>query len=336
MTKSKFATVLELEGDGMPKDTSRKDFVRMQICSYLAPPAMDFVREGFESLTSPEWFSATSATDLRAILCNTHDSRKDFDIREIFDVVMDDEMASCPPLVGAFWEVVSIHFDPELKRQFLFFVTGVRTLPEKGTEQLRIELPFLALGTNEHKAVIEMLPQAHTCTNTLEIPNYYESKSHVDGCKCSHEELCALIAYKLRMAISETDGYELDAIDGAVDHQDEHACEQGGNNLTADELIRQDAEDKDAAEKFAAQTMTVGSTFASDMGGESNVELPNIDWSFKQVRRSCWHKVMYGWVVARRIFYDPLRVYELSVFVVLIQRTLCGFSTRFPHSDERR
>ena len=126
----------------------------------------------------------------------------------------------------------------------------VRTLPEKGTEQLRIELPFLAFGSNEHKAVIEMLPQAHTCTNTLEIPNYYESKSHVDGCKCPHEELCALIASKLRMAISETDGYELDAIEGGSDENELDQADAHAGSDDDEEFARQDAEDRDARERM--------------------------------------------------------------------------------------
>lgn len=40
---------------------------------------------------------------------------------------------------------------------------------------MQIEAPFVALGAAEHKRMLGMLPQAHTCDNLLELPNYWEA-----------------------------------------------------------------------------------------------------------------------------------------------------------------
>jgi hypothetical protein len=45
----------------------------------------------------------------------------------------------------------------------------------QGTEALTISFPFTALGAAERRAALHMLPQAHTCTNTLELPDYYSA-----------------------------------------------------------------------------------------------------------------------------------------------------------------
>jgi len=59
------------------------------------------------------------------------------------------------------------------------------------------------------------LPQAHTCTNTLELPNYHdaliETGKFAEG-EALEKELQRLLGEKLRMAIRETGSYELDAI----------------------------------------------------------------------------------------------------------------------------
>lgn len=42
-----------------------------------------------------------------------------------------------------------------------------------GMEALRISFPFAFYGAAQSRAALRMLPQAHTCTNTLELPDYY-------------------------------------------------------------------------------------------------------------------------------------------------------------------
>uniref|UniRef100_A0A7S1QLD2 HECT domain-containing protein n=1 Tax=Alexandrium catenella TaxID=2925 RepID=A0A7S1QLD2_ALECA len=106
----------------------------------------------------------------------------------------------------------------EEKRLFLLFLTGVEVPPEPGVERLQIELPFSAFSQEEHRAMLNMLPQAHTCTNTLELPNYHDAllESGVvkeeQGPEVLAAELRRVIGEKIRVAINESNGYELDAI----------------------------------------------------------------------------------------------------------------------------
>ena len=72
------------------------------------------------------------------------------------------------------WTVVNA-WPREQKVQFLAFVTGSPRLPLPGSELLKVEAPFVALGAAEHKMHLGMLPQAHTCDNLLELPNYWQA-----------------------------------------------------------------------------------------------------------------------------------------------------------------
>lgn len=102
--------------------------------------------------------------------------------------------------------------------------------PEPGTERLIIQLPFSAFSKDEHIEMLSKLPQAHTCSNTIEIPNYYEAL--IDSGKLGNNpsdkvvaaELKKVLGEKLRMAINETTGYELDAIDAEAGLAHEHSA----------------------------------------------------------------------------------------------------------------
>jgi len=201
----------------MPVGMSRMEYVNEQVTSILLPEAMSDVQSGFWSLLGEDALGGISASDLRQIVCPTETSTDNFDIRRVFKVSMEDEMMECPPFVEAFWSVLD-GFTLEEKRQFLAFVTGVALPPEPGTERLVIELPFSAFSQEEHEAMLHMLPQAHTCTNTLELPNYHDALllsgrlPEDANPKMMATELKHLLGDKLRLAIKESAGYELDAV----------------------------------------------------------------------------------------------------------------------------
>lgn len=77
---------------------------------------------------------------------------------------------------------------PERKRTFVEFVTGTARLPVPGSELLRVEAPFVAIGVSEHQQQLGMLPQAHTCDNLLELPGYWQALLQV-SCLCRCMEL---------------------------------------------------------------------------------------------------------------------------------------------------
>jgi len=215
MKQAQFAGLKEMEA--MPVDMSREDYVAEQVKSILSPEGMSEVQRGFWSLISKDWLQGVSANDLRQIICPIEAQIRHIDIRRIFRVTIEDEMAECIPFVDAFWSVVD-SFSLDEKRLFLLFVTGVEVPPEPGTERLAIELPFSAFSPEEHKAMLSMLPQAHTCSNTLELPNYHEAllESGEMAADASNAalvtELECILGGKLRLAIRESTGYELDAI----------------------------------------------------------------------------------------------------------------------------
>jgi len=208
------------EVEGLSAELTREDYVQRQVLQTLSPVAMDEIRDGFESLIPPDVLCNLTPGELRQMLCPTDATAKSINIRHIFEVILEDEMAECPAFVEAFWSVLE-RFSVEEKRLFLMFVTGVETPPEPGTEQLLIQLPFSAFSQDEYLGMLDMLPQAHTCTNTLELPNYHEAllQSGRVPEDASHarlvKELTNLLGVKLRLAIHETAGYELDGILGA-------------------------------------------------------------------------------------------------------------------------
>lgn len=54
-------------------------------------------------------------------------------------------------------------WEDDLKQQFLFFVTGSRSLPQPRTELLHIELPFVAFDQRDHAIMLSRLPQVCIC-----------------------------------------------------------------------------------------------------------------------------------------------------------------------------
>ncbi|KAI8472625.1 MAG: hypothetical protein J3K34DRAFT_503345 [Monoraphidium minutum] len=83
-------------------------------------------------------------------------------------------------VAACLWEVLD-GWPPQLLAAFLRFVTGSERLPPPGTEALRVSFPFAALGAAERRAALRALPQAHTCTNTLELPDYYSALRAAEG-----------------------------------------------------------------------------------------------------------------------------------------------------------
>ena len=125
------------------------------------------------------------------------------------------------------WTVVN-GWPHERKTQFLAFVTGSPRLPLPGSELLKVEAPFVALGAAEHRMHLGMLPQAHTCDNLLELPNYWQALLQIKGYRNAasvppdqlpalREECAKILEDRLSYAISCYSGYGLDQRGGSGD-----------------------------------------------------------------------------------------------------------------------
>jgi len=261
-----------LEAEGLPSSTRREEYIAEQVKSILMPKAIQEVRKGFWSLAQKASLQGIGAADLRQIVCPVESSHGEIDIRSIFKVVMEEEMSENKPFVDAFWSVID-DFSLEEKRSFLLFVTGLEAPPEAGTERLVIELPFSAFSTEEHVAMLKMLPQAHTCTNTLELPNYDEAlrQSGLVAEDQISAELRRLLGEKLRLAIKETASYELDAIEAESvspalrpPQANAAASGTGWRSDAGTELPREAREEKFRALAGLAKTDPESSAAASD------------------------------------------------------------------------
>ena len=120
------------------------------------------------------------------------------DLRDVFRIEVDKEMD--PEFVSVFWEVIS-SLSAEDHSLVLRFITGVGTYPLPKTQSLSIEL-MVTVGL-PHAA--SLLPQAHTCDNILELPDYWTlvGPSRVRN----------VLEEKLLMAASLSDGYGLDGLE---------------------------------------------------------------------------------------------------------------------------
>ena len=190
LSNDDFCSMLELESldDSSPSITREQYVLRMVRTLVLEPVEMqlDALRAGWSSVLPHGWLAQLAITpaELRVMLGGASDSivagkdaTPDFSWRSAFQVVEDPELLDgSPTLRSAFWQAMEDSLSPAEKRQVLTFVTGIDRPPApRSGELLRIEMPFVFIGDNEKKGAWGTLPQAHTCSNTLELPNYCEA-----------------------------------------------------------------------------------------------------------------------------------------------------------------
>ncbi|EOD07460.1 hypothetical protein EMIHUDRAFT_106507 [Emiliania huxleyi CCMP1516] len=181
------------------------------------------LREGFQAVLPPAMLRGIgiSPTQLCAIVCGepeSHDRR----LRDVFRVVEDAALAGCPPLREALWAVLD-GWTEEEKRRLLAFCTGSDRWPQPGTAVLSVQLPFAPRGRREEAAMALMMPQAHTCDNVLELPNYYLALAASRGEEAGAgppspgfaAELRSLIHDRFSTAVSHCACYGLDDLGGA-------------------------------------------------------------------------------------------------------------------------
>ena len=203
----------------------------MQRCFETMEWQLRCVRRGFDRAMPRRVRSAVgpSAYDVQRIVCGAPELNGDFKFRETFRVVVDTELRDCDTLHDALWAVVDgpgpESLDATQRRKLLRFITGVDRLPARNTEFLTIELPFMPLGIDEHRRMLAMVPQSHTCDNILELPNYWvallKTRSADDPAPTKgtpayaalEDDLRHILKTKLIIALENSTGYGLDAIE---------------------------------------------------------------------------------------------------------------------------
>eukprot|EP00891_Asterochloris_glomerata_P002113 jgi/Astpho2/2113/Aster-x1040 len=162
---SQFDALMELQNQ--PAGTSREDFVR-QAVQQLLVWEVDWqcasLEQGFWSAISQDLLRSwqVSSADLQAIASGggqvKHGSSRR--LQEVFRVVLDPELRGQSSLLAeCFWEVED-SWSPNVRQQFVRFVTGSTHMPHPGMELLRVELPYTAMGREDHRKMLGRLPQA--------------------------------------------------------------------------------------------------------------------------------------------------------------------------------
>ena len=186
LTDKEFGDMLELEElDNIEKSITREQYISKAIKQVLFEDTrwqMQNVRRGFwsaseQTILKDKW--NFRGDDLVDVVCGNSPNigcqqQDDFNIFEVFRVVISDELRDAKVLYSAL-ETVLLTLIPDQKIAFINFVTGTPRLPEPKTEILKIEMPFVPLGSEERRSHIGMLPQSHTCENTLELPDYHDA-----------------------------------------------------------------------------------------------------------------------------------------------------------------
>ncbi|RYE99881.1 MAG: hypothetical protein EOO41_00400 [Methanobacteriota archaeon] len=128
-------------------------------------------------------------------------------------MVLDDDLQEWPQFVDALRTVVH-NWPLGRQRAFCRFVCGVAQLPAPGTEKLVLASPYVVLRTAEHRTMLQTLPVAHACTNTLELPNYLASMRALNECggeeRAQLQACTDLLSTKLVQAMDWSTGYSLD------------------------------------------------------------------------------------------------------------------------------
>lgn len=184
---AQLAAMLEMES--LPTTLSAEQYMRHAARQLL----VDDVEWQCQALAAG-FFSAMDRKALRAwaigaaalsdlVMGGSADGGDAVDVRHLFRISLDGDLAGASGvLVELLWEVLE-KWPPAQQRRFVEFVTGSARLPLPGSELLKIQAPFVAVGAAEHAATLGMLPQAHTCDNLLELPNYWESLLALRGVK---------------------------------------------------------------------------------------------------------------------------------------------------------
>eukprot|EP01065_Artemidia_motanka_P046579 TRINITY_DN7096_c0_g1_i1.p1 TRINITY_DN7096_c0_g1~~TRINITY_DN7096_c0_g1_i1.p1 ORF type:complete len:872 (+),score=170.73 TRINITY_DN7096_c0_g1_i1:62-2677(+) len=177
----------------LPTDMSREDYVK-HLCTealqtQIAVP-MTALAESFHATGLGETlvFRHCSPDELRAIICGRRDDNLgDFNFRCEFRFVVDGDFRRFPHnevLLDALWAVIDSGLDaPDgdrqgllMKRRFLKFLTGRVRLPALPQhETVRFVFGTCPMTAAEYTEQLQRLPVAHTCDNSLEIPNYAEA-----------------------------------------------------------------------------------------------------------------------------------------------------------------
>lgn len=164
-----------------------------------------------------------SLHELQELICGPAPEKVDFDLTNVFHIVLDKQLrdssaSGSAPLAESLWRVLGA-FPPALKMQFVAFVTASRFLPTPKSEMIRVELPFMALSQEEKRAQMGMLPQAHTCENLLEVPDYWQGLLRAQGLTSAPSgqrlrelevQLDRVVDERLRYAVANCAGYDLD------------------------------------------------------------------------------------------------------------------------------
>jgi hypothetical protein len=122
---------------------------------------------------------------------------------------------------------------PTEKKQFLKFVCGSDKIGAPFENQLSVVIPSLSFTREDHLQCLRQLPTAHTCTNSLELPNYLNSLRYFHP-HASEEriflQLKKTMRDKLMIAIEQgTQQYGLDSMTetggarGAADASEEES-----------------------------------------------------------------------------------------------------------------
>ncbi|KAG2486509.1 hypothetical protein HYH03_014811 [Edaphochlamys debaryana] len=251
------SAMLELEG--LPQDWSAERYTQHAVAEVL--------RDGVawqSAAVAAGFFAAVDRRLLRAwqlgpaalsvlVAGGAGSSEPPEDLSTLFRISLDEELVGASaPLVALLWQVLAA-WSPERRLRFVEFVTGTSRLPLPGSELLKIQAPFVAMGAAEHKALLGMLPQAHTCDNLLELPNYWESlltmrgikggptavargtagltEAQLEDCK---EEVRRILDDRLTLAVLNFSGYGLDERSRDDDDGEHDAADQDLLNDGAD------------------------------------------------------------------------------------------------------
>ncbi|GIL54422.1 hypothetical protein Vafri_9959 [Volvox africanus] len=229
-----------LELEGLPADWSAEKYTQYAVSRILRDEVAwqsEALASGFFAAVDRRllrlWQVGPTALAVLAAGTCTAAGEPPSDLSSLFRVVLDDELSgNSAVLIELLWAVMA-EWPPERRLRFVEFVTGTPRLPLPGSELLKIQAPFVAMGVAEHRATLGMLPQAHTCDNLLELPNYWESLLAVRGVRggptavargtaqLTEEQMTDLraetrriLADRLEVAVLNFQGYGLDERSG--------------------------------------------------------------------------------------------------------------------------
>lgn len=174
-------------GNILVSQSNKEEYIQLYLNWYFNTSIEKFFKSfytGFYRVAEKNFLKIIDYEELELIICGT----KELDFNSLKDgCLVGDGYEEDSETVKYLWEILLNEYNEDMKKKFLFFLTGCDKSPIKGLSSLNMSIG--RYGPDSDK-----IPCAHTCFNFLLLPDYKDKNK---------------LREKLKIAIENSEGFGL-------------------------------------------------------------------------------------------------------------------------------